>query len=247
MAETRGLRLGSFAGAPIIVDQTIVLLIAYVLGSAVLSGGVASLPAALIFLAAILLAVLLHEFGHAGVAAALKLRSKHIMLTFFGGYVEFEEEPRARWQEIAVSFAGPAVNLLCAAALPFIIRGLSETGWPSRDTPLALSFFDSFYYVSLVLGAFNLLPGFPLDGGRILRAALAYFMARQRAYLLAAWIGLIIAIGIGGFAVSQQMWWTLFIAALLALAAWAEIRRARAALAAGDQPPPASPSTTSNA
>lgn len=240
-----GLRLGSFAGAPIIVDQTIVLLIAYVLGSAVLSGGVASLPAALIFLAAILLAVLLHEFGHAGMAALLRLRSKHIMLTFFGGYVEFEREPEKRWQEIAVSFAGPAVNLLCAALLPFVIRGLSETGWPSRDTPLALSFFDSFYYVSLVLGAFNLLPGFPLDGGRILRAALSYIMARERAYLLAAWIGLVLALGIAVFALTQQMWWTVFIAALLALAAWTEIRRARAALAApqsGD-----SSSTTSNA
>ncbi|MGE3930869.1 MAG: site-2 protease family protein, partial [Hyphomonadaceae bacterium] len=203
------------------------------LGSAALAGGLDALRAALVFLAAILLAVRLNEFGHAGMAAALQLRSKHIVLTFFGGYVEFEQAPRARWQEIAVSFAGPAVNLLCAALLPFVIRALSETGWPSRETPLALAFFDSFFYVSLILGAFNLLPGYPLDGGRILREALAYIMPPPRAYLIAAWVGLLIAVGIGAWAIAQQYWWTVFIGALLALAAWGEIRRLRAQSAAG--------------
>jgi Zn-dependent protease len=246
LAEARGLQIGSFAGAPIVVDQTIILLVAYVLGSAVLSGGMAAAPSALTFLAAILIAVLLHEFGHAGVAAALKLRSKRIVLTFFGGHVEFEEQPQKRWHEIAVSAAGPSVNLLCAAATPLIIATLSPFGWPSRDTPLALSFFDSFFYVSLLLGVFNLLPGFPLDGGRILRAALSYVMPRNRAFLIAAWIGLFIALALIGFAFWRQFWWTLFIGGLLALAAWGEIRRAQAAqrAEADAQPPPAS---TSNA
>lgn len=235
MLEERGLRIGSFAGAPIVVDPNILFLVAYVVGAAALSGGLGEVSSALMFLGAVMLAVLLHEFGHAGVAAALKLRSKRIVLTFFGGHVEFAEQPRARWQDIAVSAAGPAVNLICAGALPLAISWLSQFGWPSRDTPILLNLLDSFFYVSLMLGAFNLLPGFPLDGGRILSAALSYAMQRQRAHLIAAWIGLIVAGGLVAIAALQQWWWTIFIGALLALSAWAEIRRATAALQAEAQ------------
>ncbi len=235
MAEERGLRIGSFAGAPIVIDPNILFLVAYVVGAAALSGGLGAVSSALLFLAALMLAVLLHEFGHAGVAAALKLRSKRIVLTFFGGHVEFAEQPRARWQEIAVSAAGPAANLICAGALPLAIGWFSQFGWPSRDTPLVLNLLDSFFYVSLMLGAFNLLPGFPLDGGRILSAALSYAMPRHRTHLIAAWIGLLVAAALVGLALFQQWWWTVFVGALLALSAWAEIRRAQAALQAEAQ------------
>lgn len=122
------------------------------------------------------------------------------------------------------------MNLICAGALPLAIGWLSQFGWPSRDTPMVLNLLDSFFYVSLMLGVFNLLPGFPLDGGRILSAALSYGMRRQRAHLIAAWIGLLVAGGLVGIALLQQWWWTIFIGALLAFSAWAEIRRAQAAL-----------------
>ncbi|MES1199148.1 MAG: site-2 protease family protein [Pseudomonadota bacterium] len=225
MADEPGLRIGSFAGAAIVIDPTIVLLALYVLLSAVASGGFAALPEALIFLGALILAVLLHEFGHAGVAALLKLPSKRIVLTFFGGHVEFAGELKSRWQEIAVSFAGPAMNLLTFAAI--IAFGRSAGQLPLE----AIVFLNHLAYVSVVLGAFNLLPGFPLDGGRILRSFLSYFMSLPRARFVAGACGIIVAIGLGAYAYMNGLWWSVMIALFLALAAWAEVRSARTALA----------------
>jgi stage IV sporulation protein FB len=238
LAAERGLRIGTFAGAPIIVDPTILLLAAYVLGTSIMDGGMAAAPAALAFLVALLLAVLLHEFGHAGVAAALSLKSKCIVLTFFGGHVEFERQPEKRWQDIAVSFAGPAVNLATFALLsygPLAPPDVeSDPFGAGGDNRLLTLFLANLAYVSLMLGVFNLLPGFPLDGGRILSAALSYVMSRARAYFVTACFGLVIALGVMALGAWQQWWWTLLIGVLLAAAAWAEIKRAREAM---NQPP----------
>ncbi|HVZ99709.1 MAG TPA: site-2 protease family protein [Caulobacterales bacterium] len=223
MADETGLRIGSFAGAPIIVDPTVLLLALYVLVTGALAGG--GLITAVIFLAALLLAVLLHEFGHAGVAALLRLPSKRIVLTFFGGHVEFDGSLKARWQEIAVSFAGPATNLLTFAICIPILGG--AVGWSNN----ALFFVFQLERISLILGLFNLLPGFPLDGGRILRAALHYFMPLGRARLVAGCCGVLVAIGLASWAYGRQLWWTIIVAVVLALAAWAEIQSARASLA----------------
>ncbi|MEJ0058639.1 MAG: site-2 protease family protein [Terricaulis sp.] len=238
MAAERGLRIGTFAGAPIIVDPTILLLAAYVVGTSVMDGGMAALPFSLAFLGALLLGVLLHEFGHAGVAAALQLKSKRIVLTFFGGHVEFERQPEKRWQDIAVSFAGPAVNLATFAILvygPLAGPDIEADPFGAHETNQLLTLFLGYLAnVSLLLGLFNLLPGFPLDGGRILSAALSYLMSRQRALFVTACFGLVIALCVMAWAAWQQRWFTLVIGVLLAGAAWAEIRRAREAM---NQPP----------
>ncbi|MES1158447.1 MAG: site-2 protease family protein [Terricaulis silvestris] len=231
MADEGGLRIGSFAGAAIVVDPTVLILALYVLATP----GEGGFEGALIFLAALLLAVLLHEFGHAGVAALLKLPSKRIVLTFFGGHVEFAWPPKSRWQEIAVSAAGPGVNLLTAL---IILAAGSALG----DLPLPLiQFLAQLAYVSVLLGMFNLLPGFPLDGGRILRALLNYFMSLDRARQISGLAGLVIAVGLMGWAAANGLWWSVMIGLFLALGAWSEIRRAGAALKSGTpSEPPAS-------
>ncbi len=237
-AQERGWRIGSFAGAAIIVDPTIVLLAAYVLGTAVLDGGVRALSGAALFLGALLTAVLLHEFGHASTAALLRIPSKRIVLTFFGGFVEFHPPPKQRWQEIFVSAAGPLTNLATYAVLLALVGVVMQL-------PEALSFYlDNLAYASFLLGLFNLLPGYPLDGGTILRALLSYAMRPPRARVVAAIIGLLIALALIAFAAWKQLWWSLFIGLILALNAWAEIQRASAALRAETQPPEP---TTSNA
>ena len=243
MAQENGLRIGSFAGAAIIIEPAFLLLAAYVVGSAFLRGGAEAMPTALIYVAIIFAAVLIHEIGHAGVAAALQIPSKRIVLTFFGGYVQFARQPKKLWHEIAVSAAGPGENLatyvLVLSLQPILASTLSQT----PETFEFLNALAMLGFVSLILGAFNLLPGFPLDGGHILRAALSYVFPRPAARMIAAVCGLLVAAAVLVFALTSAMIWTAFIALLLGLAAWAELRAARYDK---DHQRPGAPDTNSN-
>jgi Zn-dependent protease len=227
VAQESGLRIGSFAGAAIVIEPAFLLLAAYVVGSAFLRGGAEAMPTALIFVGVIFAAILIHEIGHAAAAAALNIPSKRIVLTFFGGYVQFARQPKKPWHEIVVSAAGPAANLatwaLAVSLLPLLNSALPST----PDAFTALNALQMLAFVSLLLGVFNLLPGFPLDGGHILRSALAYVFPRSTARTIAAVCGMIVAALIGLWALRGGMLWTGFIAVLLALAAWAELRAAR--------------------
>lgn len=226
MAQESGLRLGSFAGAAIVIEPTFLLLGAYVLGSAFLRGGAEALPTALVYVAVLFVAVLIHEIGHASVAAALNIPSKRIVLTFFGGYVQFARPPQKLWHEIAVSAAGPGANLLTwllvTSLWPLLVSNYALN--PASDG--LLQALNMLGFVSLILGVFNLLPGFPLDGGHILRAALTYVFSRPTARTIAAVCGLAVAAAIVLFAVAGGLLWTGLIALLLGLAAWAEFQAA---------------------
>lgn len=224
MARENGLRIGSFAGAAIVIEPAFLLLAAYVVGSAFLRDGAEALPSALIYVGALFVAVLIHEIGHAGVAAALNIPSKRIVLTFFGGYVQFARQPQKLWHEIAVSAAGPGANLVTYLILPSLQPILANTPLQTSET---LALLNALAMLSLILGVFNLLPGFPLDGGHILRAALSYVFPRPTARMIAAICGLLVAAAILVFALTGAMIWTSFIALLLGLAAWAELRAVR--------------------
>jgi Zn-dependent protease len=227
VARESGLRIGSFAGAAVVIESTFLLFVAYIVGSSVLRGGPEAIPQALIFVVVIFAAVLIHEIGHAAMAAALNIPSKRIVLTFFGGYVQFERPPKEGWHEIAVSAAGPGANIaswaLVVSLLPLLAPALS----PTSESSALLNALQTFGFVSLLLGLFNLLPGFPLDGGHILRAALTYVMRRNTARIVTACVGLLIAGALVFYALTQGLIWTVFIAGLLGLAAWAELRAAR--------------------
>lgn len=225
MARDNGLRIGTFAGAPVIIESTFLLLAAYVVGSAILRGGMNAAPDALILVGVVFAAIVIHEFGHAGMAAALNIPSRRIVLTFFGGYVQFARQPKHGWQEIAVSAAGPGANLASYALVASVLPLLAATMSPS-DAGF-LDALNTFGFMSLLLGLFNLLPGHPLDGGSILRAALTYIMPRNTARVVTAVTGLVIAAGLIAYAISQQLLWTGFIAGMLGLAAWAELRAAQ--------------------
>jgi Zn-dependent protease len=225
VARESGLRIGSFAGAPVLVEPTFLLLALYVVGSAVLRGGAGEFVSALIFVGVIFAAIIIHEFGHAAMAAALKIPSRRIVLTFFGGYVQFERQPKHGWQEIAVSAAGPGANLASYVLVASLLPLLAPTMAP--DGIGFLNALNTFGVISLLLGLFNLLPGFPLDGGHILRAALGYVMQRNTARIVTAITGLILAAALIGYAIWQELLWTVFIAGLLGLAAWSELRAAQ--------------------
>lgn len=221
MAEASGLRIGRFAGAPVLIDPSILLLALFLTTLAFMDGGFAALPGAISLLIALMLGVLLHEFAHAGVAAAFKLRSLRIVLTFFGGHVEFAEQPKKRWQDIAVSAAGPLANLATWGVLALFAQQIT------RAPPLLYGFFLDLAFVSFLLGVFNLLPGFPLDGGRILTALLSYRLTPALSRVIAAVCGMFVAAGLAVYALFYMQLWTLMIAGILGLAAFAEFKIAR--------------------
>lgn len=157
-----------------------------------------SLPAVAKGLALILtlfFCVVLHEFGHALTAQHFGIRTRSITLLPIGGVAAMEGMPEDPRQEILVALAGPAVNLAIAAALWLVLTVLQTP--PSTDQMLAsgVPFWYQVMAVNVVLALFNLVPAFPMDGGRVLRAALAMRMDRREATRKAVVVGQFLATG----------------------------------------------------
>ena len=172
------LRLGKWFGIEVNLHLTFLLLIGFL----ALTGFVATRNAGAVagnigFLLALFLCVLLHEFGHALAARRYGIPTKDITLLPIGGVARLERMPTDPKQELVVALAGPAVNVLIALALLPIIA-VSDA-----------AFFERLFSTNLFLVAFNLIPAFPMDGGRVLRAGLALKMNHAKATRTAATIG----------------------------------------------------------
>lgn len=149
--------------------------------------------------------VVFHELAHALTARRFGVQTRDILLLPIGGVARMEKMPEKPWQELWVAIAGPAFNLALAALLgiwQLVMYGV----WPSFPASAAegdaLAWFHlelsaQLYFLNLILALFNLLPAFPMDGGRVLRAIFAMFWPRDLATRRAAMIGKIFAILLG--------------------------------------------------
>lgn len=191
-------RIGTFAGIDVHIHATFLLLLAY-FGFVywAQTGTVAGVVTGLALICLLFLCVLLHEYGHALTARRFGIGTRHITLLPIGGVALLESMPKDPRQEIIVALAGPAVNVVIAAGI-WLLLGLGGLPGALFELNLAATgILPALLAANLILAVFNLLPAFPMDGGRVLRAFLAMRMDRVRATRMAASIGQAIAIGFG--------------------------------------------------
>ena len=140
---------------------------------------------------ALAVSVTLHELGHALTARAFGYRTRDITLSLLGGCASLIALPRKAWQEFLTAAAGPGVSFLLSGICWAILRFA-----PIENYWLASILYFSMW-MNLMLGAFNLLPGFPMDGGRIFRSAARLFTTRAKATYAAMIVGRVFAVLLG--------------------------------------------------
>ena len=216
------LKLGSFAGIRVYLHWTFVLLLGWILFSHLGQGHAwAEARRGVGFITALFGCVLLHEFGHALTAKRYGIRTRDITLLPIGGIARLERLPENPRHELWVTLAGPAVNVVIAGVLFAVLYFIYPVNEFSHARLLEGNFLVRLMWVNVFLGAFNLLPAFPMDGGRVLRALLSMRLGRAKATRLAASIGqgMAILFGIAGFFGNPML---IFIAIFVYLGAEAE-------------------------
>lgn len=181
------LKILEVSGIPIRVHLTFFLLFVWI-GFASASVG-ASIPMNILFISVVFACVVLHELGHSLVAQRFGIRVQDITLLPIGGVARLERMPEKPRQEFLVAIAGPLVNVLIAGALYALIRAQGDFGRLEGVSALTGPFLLRLWLTNVFLVAFNLLPAFPMDGGRVLRALLAQRIGFLRATQIAARVG----------------------------------------------------------
>lgn len=181
------LTIGHIAGTSVRLHITFLLFLAWIGASYYLSGGMAAAVDAVVFLILVFLCVTLHEFGHIAMARRFGIRTPEVILSPIGGIASLEKIPEQPRQELLVAIAGPLVNVAIALLL-MAVFGISASSYTTAGFETA-TLAERLFIVNVTLVLFNLIPAFPMDGGRMLRAVLAMKMGSSRATALAARIG----------------------------------------------------------
>lgn len=191
------LSLGRAFGIPIAIHWTFILIILYIVIIHVIRGSKSiDIFYAVIFVLCIFACVVLHELGHALAARRYGISTRSITLLPIGGVASLEKIPEEPKQELVVSAAGPLVNLLIAIII-YIYLSITGNITYSIDELTVINASNFIYYlmaVNLMLIVFNMIPAFPMDGGRIFRAFLSFYMPREKATHIAMMTGSFFAI-----------------------------------------------------
>ena len=187
-------RIASVAGTEVRVHVTFFLLLIFVAVQGMSGGqGLSGALSAVLLVSAMFFCVLLHEFGHVFAARGYGIRTPDITLLPIGGLARLERMPRKPAHELVVALAGPAVNVAIAAVIA-VALGLKFSFDPNHAFHLTGQFWSHLMMWNLFMVVFNLVPAFPMDGGRVLRALLAMLTDYERATWWAATIGQSLAV-----------------------------------------------------
>lgn len=207
------LKIGKVAGTEIRIHLTLLLLLVWLGALAAREGAPIDAINVISLICLAFACVLLHELGHVFVALSFGITTPRIVLYPIGGIAWMKQIPREPRTEFLIALAGPAVNIFIAALSFLMIGGLFPL--PPVESPFSFQgFLVALIWINLMLGLFNLIPAFPMDGGRALRAILAMRLPYAKATTIAVRIGEFFAIAIAVFSIlgSQPV---LFIISLL--------------------------------
>ncbi|MBV9392080.1 MAG: site-2 protease family protein [Verrucomicrobia bacterium] len=191
------LKIATIFGIEVRIHITFILFLLWIWFSYYTIAGTPGAIQGVLFMLALFGCVLLHEFGHAFAARAFGIVTPDITLLPIGGVARLSRIPEEPWQELVVAIAGPLVNVVIVIVLVLFLHasgGLQEIRY--LESP-RVEMVAKLLSVNVMLVLFNLIPAFPMDGGRILRALLAMVMPYLRATQIAAAVGQILAVVFG--------------------------------------------------
>ena len=191
------LNIGSVAGTVIRIHLTFLLFLLWIFVGTYASGGAATAWDSLAFMVLLFLCVLLHEFGHIFTAKAFGVATPYVTLLPIGGVAQLDRIPEEPRQEFLIAIAGPLVNVAIAIVLVLAFGAELQASAATSVDNSAIPMVNRLAAVNLFLALFNMIPAFPMDGGRVLRALLASRFGYVRATGIAAWIGQLVAFALG--------------------------------------------------
>src|SRR5881396_1042044 len=191
------IKIARIAGIEVRIHITFLLFLAWIGFTYYKVGGPAAATEGVLFILALFGCVLLHEFGHALAARAFGIHTPDITLLPIGGVARLQRMPDQPWQELVVAIAGPLVNVVIAVVLIFVLGRHAQFEHLEYLQRPGVEMLAKLASVNISLVLFNLIPAFPMDGGRVLRSLLAMAMSYSRATQVAAWIGQALAFVFG--------------------------------------------------
>ncbi|MBV9968632.1 MAG: site-2 protease family protein, partial [Xanthobacteraceae bacterium] len=190
-------KIGSIAGTAVRIHITFLLFLVWIFAAGWSSGGPQAATGSLVFMVLLFACVLAHEFGHIFTARAFGVATPDVTLLPIGGVARLERIPEKPSEEFLIAIAGPLVNVAIALVLMAFMQAHFDAQTLAAVESMNVSLVDRLAEVNLFLALFNLIPAFPMDGGRVLRALLATRLGYVRATEVAATIGQCCAFGLG--------------------------------------------------
>jgi Zn-dependent protease/predicted transcriptional regulator len=212
---------GKVFGINFKIHVTFLILLFFIFFVGLYQEGLEKAVVAVLFILAVFASVLIHEIGHSLISRRFGKEAKSITLLPIGGVATIEEMPEKPMQEISMAIIGPFINLAIAGILFLFVGHWSGISFPNLYPDSAKDFVAGLIGVNVILAIFNLIPAFPMDGGRVLRGFLSMWLDYSRATSVAVHIGQGIALFFIFFGIFFN-WWLALIGLFLYIGAGSE-------------------------